>query len=211
MRFRTGMAILLTFALAVTMSLANVEKKEAKETIKAVQVVVSVVTAPGQKATDVALDVDGDYSWDTLVVKPGLKYGTEEYNKARVLALASDAAWTAYKDAKAEKDYEKAESMALYSYVRGWMAWRQACERIGTYGENGYEYDLAGASDEVLAKVQEDLNRAATYVSVAQGSGVTGHEGVDDVTMLADRIASTQDLLAQNEALKAKAKAKAKK
>jgi len=124
------------------------------------------------KVGDVTLDIDGDYTWKTLVEEPGLKFGTDAYKTARAECMAWDSLWADYKKAKAEEDYAKAEEVAPYSVLKGWAAWHQGCQRIGTMQEveergKIYVYSEDAPKDELEASIK-DFQRALRWGNVAR-------------------------------------------
>lgn len=131
------------------------------------------------KVGGVMLDVDGDYTWKTLVEEPGLKFGTDDYKTARAECMAWDSLWADYKKAKAEEDYEKAEEVAPYSVLKGWAAWHQGCQRIGTMQEvedrgKIYVYSEDAPKEELEAAIV-DFQRALRWGNVAKtAKGIVG-------------------------------------
>jgi hypothetical protein len=122
------------------------------------------------KVGDLTLDIDGDYTWKTLVEEPGLKFGTEAYKTARAECMAWDSLWADYKKAKAEEDYAKAEEFAPYSVLKGWSAWHQGCQRIGDIQEvegrgNIYVYSEDAPKEELEAAIV-DFRRAIRWGNV---------------------------------------------
>lgn len=127
------------------------------------------------KVGDVVLDVDGDYTWKTLVEDPGLEYGTEKWNEARAVCNAWDKAWADYREAKKNNDYEKAEKVAPYSVLKGWAAWHMACERFADVdSESGLYVYKQDAPKDVLVDAIKDLRRAMRWAKVAQTVKVVG-------------------------------------
>ena len=120
----------------------------------------------------IALKLDTDYSWKALVEDSGLKSGSPEWNKARLVCVASDQAWADYRAAKKSGDNAKAELLAPYSLMRGWAAWHVGMDRFATLQEvegrgKIYVADDNAPSDE-LYKAIADFQRAATYLEEAK-------------------------------------------
>lgn len=127
---------------------------------------------------DVTLDVDGDYTWKNLVEEPGLKSGTDAYKKAHSECMAWDSLWTDYRKAKTDGDYAKAEAVAPYSVLKGWCAWHQGCQRIGSMQEvegrgNIYVYSPDTPKEELEAALK-DFQRALRWANVSKTAKVVG-------------------------------------
>lgn len=159
--------------LSIFVSALAFAATEVKKDVKPVKADVETLTVG-----DITLNVDGDYTWKTVVEDAGLKSGTDEYKTARATCMAWDSLWKQYHEAAKAGTYDVAEKVAPYSVLKGWAAWNSGCQNIGSKQEvegrgKIYVFD-PDAPVEALERSVGDFERAIKYGEAAEKVTVVG-------------------------------------